>query len=158
MTKKAKQTKKTAKAAKKTKRVNTGYMARIDELSQENKYTSRQIAEIVAKEFGKDLISAKKVVRARIKRNRDAGKKVRVLLEADIREKKPAKTRRSRPRATKSTKKGGKVKTAAKDAKTKEKGKKRAKKAKRCMARIDEDLTNESPADYAGSISEIEKL
>lgn len=102
---------------------NTGYMARIDELLRSGKMTTRQIAEKVAEEFEKDVISAKKVVRARLKRLRDSGDKtVKPLLEADIREKKSKAT-------TKAPKAKGKGKAPAKASKAKGKAKKTAKQA-----------------------------
>lgn len=91
---------------------NTGYMARIDELLRGGKQTTRQIGEMVSKEFDKDVVSAKKVVRARLKRLRDGGDKtVKPLLEADIREKPPAKKAKATPKAAK---KAGKGKAPAK--------------------------------------------
>jgi hypothetical protein len=102
--------------------VNTGYMARIDELLRGGKHTTRQIGETVAKEFDKEATSAKKVVRARLKRLRDGGdKSVKPLLEADIREKVPAKKAKSTPKAAKTA---GRVKAPGKTPKTKGKGKK----------------------------------
>jgi hypothetical protein len=106
---------------------NTGYMARIDELLRGGKHTTRQIGETVSKEFDKDVVSAKKVVRARLKRLRDGGdKSVKPLLEADIREKAPAKKTKATPKAAK---KATKVKAPAKAAKATGKAKKAPKQA-----------------------------
>ena len=89
-------------------RQNTGYMARIDELLFSGKYTTRQIGEMVSKEFKgpdgkpKSVVSAKKVVRARYKRLRDGGKfkgKAKPLLESDIR---AAAKKAEKPKAKKS--------------------------------------------------------
>lgn len=85
----------------------TGYMARIDELLRAGKLTTRQIGEKVAVEFPKDgvtpedrLVSAKKVIRARLKRLRDGGEKFAVPSEASIRPAKEAKA----PKAAKPAK------------------------------------------------------
>ena len=52
---------------------NTGYMNRIDELLAAGEMTTRQIGEAVSVEFEKDLISAKTVVRARLRIMREMG-------------------------------------------------------------------------------------
>jgi hypothetical protein len=109
-------------------RQNTGYMARIDELLFSGKYTTRQIGEMVSKEFKgpdgkpKSVVSAKKVVRARYKRLRDDGKfkgKAKPLLEADIRaaakkaERPKAKAKPAKGKATKKAKKSAQVKVTS---------------------------------------------
>lgn len=100
----------------------TGYMARIDELLKAGEKTTRQIGETVAEEFGKDVVSAKKVVRARMRRIvKTKGIKLNVPHEADIKEDaeetKPAKPAKT-PKADKAPV-AAKPKTEAKPAKGK---------------------------------------
>lgn len=101
---------------------NTGYMARIDELLHAGKHTTRQVAEMAAAEFPKDgvtpeerLISAKKVVRARLKRLKGKGETFAVPLEADIRPaKEPKEPKAKKEKAPKAEKAKGKQSAADK--------------------------------------------
>lgn len=130
---------------------NTGYMARIDELLRGGKHTTRQIGETVAKEFDKDPVSAKKVVRARLKRLRDGGDKtVKPLLESDIREKAPKKTTKASPKAQKGK---AKVKTAAKAPKGKKGARKQAAAPAPSPVTVDPAATASTtpPPDVAGA-------
>ena len=106
--------------------INTGYMKRIDVLLRKGKQTTREIAEQVAKEFdgktkahmdGPNPESAKKVVRARLKRLRDGGEKFDILLEKNN-PRRPRKEPKAKTPIAKKIAKAGKksVKKAAKKA------------------------------------------
>lgn len=95
----------------------TGYMARIDELLREGKLTTRQIGEKVVEEFeGKTVESAKRVIRARLKRLKGKGEKLNVPLEAALREKIHAEEAKKAPKKKDDKKKSKEIAKAKKAA------------------------------------------